>query len=746
LKKILILFIWIIAITLYSTSFDYIGNYFPSITNFNKQPIAVSDEYIYVGGNDNLIIFDKSFETLTKVASIKIGSSYKLDIESNRLFLISTVARNDYFSIYDLSDPINPQLIFSTPGVISYALDYLIIGDYLIIDKNPNTEIYDLNTLELLETKPNWSDWLHCTTYNDLIFDQESGHDIKVYEFDSDSFTKNFLFQITPEGLNSNLRCCKVINDSLAVIVSSDKLFFYSFTGHDDWNHINTLDLTNEQCLGNSHHFNLIKQENNLVIFGKKCIEIFDIENLNDITSVFTLDYEMNIQSLIFSWQGIQDQNDIYAINYDHEGLFYYQIENNTITLNEQYKEYDSPTSKYFDYPYIYCFSLGGFASTYDITDIESPNVINEYGEETMTVRLNKKLNSNYILNMSYENYQFIARIFSMENGELQVEKQLPIFDLPGYLFNADIENNRYWFNDSNNNTISIYKEENSELQLTYSKNFDYVWHIELTEDYLYILMNDANTTKIETYSHSDTLLTSPISSQEVNCNLSGYPALHVFDNYMKIVQQVPDRTYFFRRNGLNISYLGSINKSIYGRSIYNNLLLSEYNLESELKIWDLNQIDSPNHGELSYTGEVLTERFFEMFQVDEDLYLVSHRFRGYDLYTIDISVDNEVVITPVKTNLKNYPNPFTNSANSRNSGTNISFSIEKRSDVEISVYNSKGQKVKTLTKENYDAGEHSVFWNGKNENNQKVASGVYLYRMNVDGRVVQTNKCLVVK
>jgi hypothetical protein len=191
---------------------------------------------------------------------------------------------------------------------------------------------------------------------------------------------------------------------------------------------------------------------------------------------------------------------------------------------------------------------------------------------------------------------------------------------------------------------------------------------------------------------------------------------------------------------------LGTINKSIYGRSIYNNLLLSEYNLESELKIWDLNQIDSPNHGELSYTGEVFTERFFEMFQVDEDLYLVSHRFRGYDLYSVDISVDNEIVITPVKTNLKNYPNPFTNSANSRNSGTNISFSIEKRSDVEISVYNSKGQKVKTLTKENYDAGEHSVFWNGKNENNQKVASGVYLYRMNVDGRDVQTNKCLVVK
>jgi hypothetical protein len=109
--------------------------------------------------------------------------------------------------------------------------------------------------------------------------------------------------------------------------------------------------------------------------------------------------------------------------------------------------------------------------------------------------------------------------------------------------------------------------------------------------------------------------------------------------------------------------------------------------------------------------------------------------------------VDNEDNIIESKPHvLSNYPNPFTNSTNSRNSGTNISFSTEKRSDVKISVYNSKGQKVKTLTNENYDAGEHSVFWNGKNESNHKVASGVYLYRMNVDGKVVKTNKCLVVK
>jgi hypothetical protein len=134
-------------------------------------------------------------------------------------------------------------------------------------------------------------------------------------------------------------------------------------------------------------------------------------------------------------------------------------------------------------------------------------------------------------------------------------------------------------------------------------------------------------------------------------------------------------------------------------------------------------------------------------YNVNDQDYLIAPRQQCIEVYEADITVDNEDNIIVNKTPLlSNYPNPFSNSANSRNSGTNISFTIEKRSDVEISVYNTKGQKVKTLTNENYDAGEHSVFWNGKNESNKKVASGVYLYRMNVDGRVVQTNKCLVVK
>ncbi len=81
---------------------------------------------------------------------------------------------------------------------------------------------------------------------------------------------------------------------------------------------------------------------------------------------------------------------------------------------------------------------------------------------------------------------------------------------------------------------------------------------------------------------------------------------------------------------------------------------------------------------------------------------------------------------------VSNYPNPF-------NPTTKIAFSLKNDTNVEVSVYNVKGQLVKTFAKESYKAGERSVVWNGKDNNNNDVTSGVYFYK-------VQTPETSVVK
>ena len=64
---------------------------------------------------------------------------------------------------------------------------------------------------------------------------------------------------------------------------------------------------------------------------------------------------------------------------------------------------------------------------------------------------------------------------------------------------------------------------------------------------------------------------------------------------------------------------------------------------------------------------------------------------------------------------------------------------------VRIEVYNVKGQRIKTLLNENMPAGTYQVTWNGTDDNNRKVASGIYFYKMK-SGRYTSTKKMILMK
>jgi hypothetical protein len=72
---------------------------------------------------------------------------------------------------------------------------------------------------------------------------------------------------------------------------------------------------------------------------------------------------------------------------------------------------------------------------------------------------------------------------------------------------------------------------------------------------------------------------------------------------------------------------------------------------------------------------------------------------------------------------LQNFPNPF-------NPETVIKFSVKENSWVTLRIYNVLGQVVTTLVDEPKPAGEYAISWNGKNGQNEDVASGVYFYRI----------------
>lgn len=116
-------------------------------------------------------------------------------------------------------------------------------------------------------------------------------------------------------------------------------------------------------------------------------------------------------------------------------------------------------------------------------------------------------------------------------------------------------------------------------------------------------------------------------------------------------------------------------------------------------------------------------------------------------IWTYDAAgIEGEIASIPTEFSLgQNYPNPFV-PHNQAGVGTTIHFALPIDSEVEIAVYNSIGQRVKSLVIGNWETGNHAVVWNGENDSGEKVQSGVYFYRMRTSEGLVDTKKLLLLK
>lgn len=121
--------------------------------------------------------------------------------------------------------------------------------------------------------------------------------------------------------------------------------------------------------------------------------------------------------------------------------------------------------------------------------------------------------------------------------------------------------------------------------------------------------------------------------------------------------------------------------------------------------------------------------RFFERPGVPE-LLLVGRVSDTVFIYSFQspIGVNEDFgTILPNDFDLKqNTPNPF-------NQSTSIRFSLSSKQQVTLKIYNLLGQRVTELENRILPAGTYSVRWNGIDSDGKPVASGIYLYRLQVD-------------
>jgi hypothetical protein len=108
----------------------------------------------------------------------------------------------------------------------------------------------------------------------------------------------------------------------------------------------------------------------------------------------------------------------------------------------------------------------------------------------------------------------------------------------------------------------------------------------------------------------------------------------------------------------------------------------------------------------------------------------------------IEVTTEIDVVsvrdVNPVEFALRqNAPNPF-------NPSTTIRFDVTRSTPVNLAIYSTTGQIVRTLVDGAMTAGTHQITWDGADNAGRSVAGGVYIYRLQTSDRIASKRMTLI--
>jgi hypothetical protein len=157
---------------------------------------------------------------------------------------------------------------------------------------------------------------------------------------------------------------------------------------------------------------------------------------------------------------------------------------------------------------------------------------------------------------------------------------------------------------------------------------------------------------------------------------------------------------------------------------------------------------DNANRNPIPFTFEVVTGRGlsfpiknYQVMNMETGEYETKSIFSSRQEYSVmrfsdEEELEDNILSTPQLHG--NYPNPF-------NPTTTISFSLPEEQEIDLTIYNIKGQKVKRLIDGQLTSGQHSMTWDGKDTNGKSVSTGIYFYRLKT-GKKEISRKMLLLK
>jgi glucose/arabinose dehydrogenase len=204
------------------------------------------------------------------------------------------------------------------------------------------------------------------------------------------------------------------------------------------------------------------------------------------------------------------------------------------------------------------------------------------------------------------------------------------------------------------------------------------------------------------------------------------------------------------------LDYGRSLGASITGGYVYRSTLVPQltgayiYADFVSGRVWALRYdgVNPPINTELQDTPLNISS-----FGIDQnnELYICAFDGKIYRFKSTVTTVDEGETLPTTNKLAQNYPNPFSGGArstarNERNSSTTIQYTLNQSAAVEMSIYNLRGQLIRTLVNHTQSAGTHTVAWDGRDNHGAIQPSGTYFYRLRVGDDFVETKKLMIAK
>ncbi len=657
--------------------------------NFHQvNNIAIKDSVAYISDNDGLKLIN--YNDLTNITINTYFSNdevYYVNIYEDQAVFV----HSNGFEIIDVFNATSPVQIVSNPT--DYYIERAeIIEDFLYLMVENGIKIFDINQI---------NDPVLIGEYIDNFYnlDSFSVHNEKIYIADWTGITAINISDPTNPSLismNPNFLLPQNISIHDGILYLCD--FLYGFSMFDIQNINDPILINTYSTPREAIHY--ATQDDILYLidwsYGLQVVNMDESAN----------PYEVNRYFDEFSYvEGLEFTDDYIYYADMRDGLGIYERVNPEeplyLTGNEM------GTSIIYDNNIVYLsyrtgsnFSVG--IKIYDVSIPESPELLNTI----ITDNYQTKKIGNYLI---FRNGIYSIKILDISNPNnptyitsLINDHQIVSYQIKDDLLFANIH-------DSYNNVNGIEIYDISDISNPESISFVDIeydfFELKAFQDVLY-----AGYYNLSWYGSS-----------------SGYFIIDVSDPYNPSV--INEFYVHSLGNDRGVGF-GSITCNLTG----NNLVVAD-NRSNRILTYDASDITNPIlQDEFRWNLQTSSIKF------DGENLILNNWVNG--ITELDwnqfLSVNEDVIIAK-EILLTNYPNPF-------NPTTTISFSIPVESEVELSVYNIKGQKVKTVSKNIFKTGYHSVIWNGDDESGKAVSSGVYLYKLSVTGESEIIKKCMLLK